>query len=96
VRGRPGHPPHERADIVVRAPNVAIRRVELEGGIIINRAGSTCGTGLVVEDTTIEPLAGQPYTSDGGAVIGSRGYTARRVKSGSAGRASERPTAARS
>jgi hypothetical protein len=71
------------ADILVRAPNVTIRRVDLQGGTITNQYGSApanCGTGLLIEDTTFEPEAGQPYTSDPGGVIGEGGYTARRVE----------------
>jgi Bacterial TSP3 repeat/Clostridial binary toxin B/anthrax toxin PA Ca-binding domain len=71
------------ANILVRAPNVTIRRVELQGGTISNQYGAApanCGTGLLIEDTTFEPEAGQPYTSDPGGVIGEGGYTARRVE----------------
>jgi Bacterial TSP3 repeat len=67
------------ADILVRAPNVTVRRVDLQGGIITNQIG-TCNAGLLVEDTTIEPQPGQAYTTDAGPVIGEGGYTARRVE----------------
>lgn len=67
------------ADILVQAPNVTIRRVNLQGGVIMNQVNS-CATGLRVEDTTIEPSPGQPYTPDAGAVIGEGGYTARRIE----------------
>jgi hypothetical protein len=68
------------ADLVVAAPNVTIRRVKLQGGRIHNSSGDSCENGLVVEDTTIEPPAGQDAggSSEGGLGIG--GYTAKRVK----------------
>ena len=69
------------ADLLVEARNVKIRRVKLQGGVIDNWPGSSCdGRGLLIEDTTIEPAPGEPYTSDGEGVIRWGGYTARRVE----------------
>ncbi len=66
------------ADIIVRAPNVTIRRVELQGGVIDNDPG-TCGNGMLVENSTILPPAGGA-SNDGEAVISYGGYTARGVE----------------
>jgi hypothetical protein len=67
------------ANILVRAPNVTIRRAELQGGFITNQ-DSTCQGGLVVEDVTFEPEPGRPYGADSAPVIGEGGFTARRVE----------------
>ena len=66
------------ADITVKAPNVTIRRVELQGGYIINDT-SSCANGLLIEDTTLSPGPGQNELGQEGAV-GYGGYTARRVE----------------
>jgi hypothetical protein len=69
------------ADILVQAPNVTIRRVDLQGGTINDwPGGSPCGNGMVVEDTTIEPAPGESSSIDTEGVISYGGYTARRVK----------------
>ena len=68
------------ADIFVEAPNVTIRRVELEGGRINNLYGPECANGLLIEDTTIEPRGGQDYGTDTEGVISYGGYTARGVE----------------
>lgn len=60
------------ANLNIDAPNVLVRRVELQGGSI-----HTSDPGVVIEDTTIDRLA--PETNDGGGVIGDCGYTAVRV-----------------
>jgi len=70
----------QNANIVVDAPNVTIRRVMMQGGLIANFQSSTCKNGLVIEDTTIEPAPGQASSTNDEPVIGSGGYTARRVK----------------
>jgi hypothetical protein len=70
----------QNADIVVDAPNVTIRRVQLQGGSITNFTGSPCQPGMVIEDTTIEPAPGQQFSSNTEGVIEVGGYTARRVK----------------
>lgn len=67
------------ADILVEAPNVTVRRTRLQGGAINNSVGG-CGTGLVIEDTTIGPSPGQDFANDAEGVIGYGGYTARSVK----------------
>ena len=66
-----------RGDLVIAAPNVVVRRVEIIGGAIDNSPGSVCGNGLLIEDTTI--LASGPTTDDGVPAIGHGGYTARNV-----------------
>ena len=69
------------AGIFVRAPNVTIRRVELQGGMISNQVGSTCpGPGLMIEDSSLGPMAGQQFLASDVPAIESGGYTARRVE----------------
>jgi hypothetical protein len=68
------------ADIIVEAPNVTIRRVDLQGGALTNFVGNPCQGGMVVEDTTIEPPPGKIYSVETEGVIEASGYTARRVK----------------
>jgi hypothetical protein len=70
----------DNADLVVEAPDVTIRRVRLRGGRIYNVPSSTCGNGMVVEDSTIEPAPGRAHSPDSEGVISDGGYTARRVK----------------
>jgi hypothetical protein len=70
----------ENADLVVDAPNVTIRRVKLQGGLIQNRPGATCRNGMLIEDSTIEPPPGKRYSEESEGVVGYGGYTARRVK----------------
>jgi hypothetical protein len=64
------------AALIVRAPNVTIRRVKLEGGWINNVAGS-CANGMVLEDVTIDRSS--PEKNGGEGVVSYGGYTARRV-----------------
>ncbi len=68
------------ADLIVEAPNVTVRRVKLEGGTINNVDGSDCNNGLLIEDTTIEPRAGEDSSDDTEGVISYGGYTARGVQ----------------
>jgi hypothetical protein len=68
------------ANLVVDAPNVTIRRVELQGGGIQNRPSGTCRNGLVIEESTIGPAPGQTSSVESEGVVGIGGYTARRVK----------------
>ena len=70
------------ADIVVKADNVTIRRVDMQGGTITNQFGSVpegCGRNMVVEDSTFEQIPGRFDPSDF-PVIGEGGYTARRIE----------------
>jgi len=81
---RPGALVHDvlltdSSNIIVKAPNVTIRRVKLQGGVIDNSQDG-CNSGLVVEDSTIEPEPGDPYGSDGEGVVRDGGYTLRRVE----------------
>jgi hypothetical protein len=68
------------ADVIVKVRDVTIRRVDMQGGVVTNQSGSTCGTGLLVEDSTFEPAEGQPFGGDDYPVIGEGGYAARRVE----------------
>jgi hypothetical protein len=70
----------QNADITVAAPNVTIRRVKLQGGAINNWPGDSCGTGLVIEQSTIEPAPGQDWGDETEGVISYGGYTADGVK----------------
>lgn len=65
--------------LIVNAPNVTLRRVEILGGGINNFQGSTCHNGLVIEDSTLTRSPGQRTSGDWPAV-GTGGYTARNVK----------------
>ena len=70
------------AGILVRADNVTIRRVELQGGTITNQYGTApaqCGHNLLVEDTTFTQIPGRFEPSDY-PVIGEGSYTARRIE----------------
>lgn len=68
-----------RGDLVVEAPDVTLRRVEVLGGSIDNLPGSTCGNGLVIRRSTIGRAPGEVTRGDFPAINGG-GYTARRVK----------------
>lgn len=60
------------AKLNIDAPNVTVRRVRLQGGMI-----NTSSAGVVIEDSTIDRTS--PETNGGEGVIGYCGYTARRV-----------------
>lgn len=68
------------ADLVINAPNVTVRRVEIQGGTVDNWPGSVCRNGLVLEDVSIVRAPGQVTTDAGFPAVGQGGYTARRVK----------------
>jgi hypothetical protein len=70
----------KNADLLVDAPNVTIRRVELLGGQINNVPSSTCRNGTVIENSTIGPPPGESSSADTEGVISYGGYTARGVK----------------
>ena len=63
--------------LIINAPNVTIRRVEVIGGSINNFQGPTCQNGLVIENTTVRRGSGQ--TSGDFPAINAGGYTARGV-----------------
>ena len=69
----------DRASLIIKAPDVTVRRIRMQGGAITNAQGD-CGNGLVVEDSTLEPPPGERYSEDREGAIGVGGYTARRVK----------------
>lgn len=65
-------------DIIVEAKDVTLQRVQDVGGVIVNEVGTTCATGLLVEDSEI--LRGTAPTSDSAwPAISSGGYTVRNV-----------------
>lgn len=66
-------------DLLVRAPNVTVRRVEILGGNIHNE-GRACFNGLVIEDTSIGRGPGQTTRDTDESAIMVGGYTARNVK----------------
>jgi hypothetical protein len=68
------------ANLIISAPNVTVRRVKFQGGLISNWVGPSCSNGVVVEDSTFEPPPGQQYSNDSEGATGVGGYTARRVK----------------
>ena len=71
----------DNADLLVLAPNVTVRRVDIRGGRLLNAQGNDCaGQGMVVEDSTIEPPPGQSLPTEEPYVVGEGGYTLRRVK----------------
>lgn len=65
--------------IVVEAPNVTLRRVEVVGGGIDNFSGPSCQDGLLIEDSTVR-RSSEPTTDDGSPAVGAGGYTARGVE----------------
>ncbi len=65
--------------LIVNAPNVTLRRVEVRGGSIDNGVGSSCGNGLLIENSTVMRAPGQ-VTREDDLAIGTGGYTARNVK----------------
>jgi len=70
------------ASIEVRADDVTIRRVDLQGGTITNQFGDApagCGHNMLVEDTTFEQIPGEFAPGDF-PVIGEGSYTARRIE----------------
>jgi hypothetical protein len=69
------------AGIVVKADDVTIRRVELQGGAITNQYGDAptgCGHNMLVEDATFAPAP--RFQPSDFPVIGEGGYTARRIE----------------
>jgi hypothetical protein len=68
------------ADLLIRAPNVIVRRSVFQGGSIDNDqvAGSCHGT--VIEDVSMLRNPAVLTTQNDGQAIGTGGYTARRVK----------------
>jgi hypothetical protein len=70
------------ANLVVKADDVVVRRVEFQGGGITNQYGDApegCGHNLLVEDTTFAPVPGRFQPSDF-PVLGEGSYTARRIE----------------
>ena len=69
------------ASLIVKASNVTVRRVEFQGGTISNQISTTCpGPGLLVEDSSFVPQAGQAFQANDWPAIESGSYTARRVE----------------
>ena len=66
-------------NLIVDAPNVTLRRVDIVGGQVSNFIGGSCQPGLVVEDSTIRRSTGPTSASDEPA-LAAGGYTARRVE----------------
>jgi len=68
-----------KGDLVIAAPDVTVKRVEVVGGQIDNWRGSTCHSGLRVRRTTIRTAPGQVTSGDVPA-LGAGGYRAWRVR----------------
>lgn len=64
--------------LIVAAPDVTVRRVEILGGSIANLSDQVCQNGLLIEDTTIGRGTGGTTATDWPA-IAAGGYTALRV-----------------
>ena len=64
--------------LLVRAPNVTIRRVQVLGGVIDNQTNA-CFNGLTIEDTSITRGPGQVTRDTDPSAIMVGGYTARNV-----------------
>ena len=65
--------------IIVAAPDVTLRRVEVLGGTIGNWVGPTCSAGLRIERSTVARAPGE-LTSGADSAISTGSYTAVRVK----------------
>jgi hypothetical protein len=81
---RPGALVHDilfrNSDLVIKAPHVTVKRIEMQGGLINNSEGARCQNGLVVEDSTFAPPPGRQFWNNSQGVTGVGGFTARRVK----------------
>jgi hypothetical protein len=68
------------ATLIIDAPNVTVRRVEIQGGRINNVPNNTCRNGLVIEDTSIIRAPNQVTVWNDPPAVMHGGYTARRVE----------------
>jgi hypothetical protein len=68
------------ADLVIAADNVIVRRVDIQGGRIINYTDGRCHNGLMLVNVTIRRAPGQVTRTSDPPAIGLGGYTAVRVK----------------
>jgi hypothetical protein len=68
------------ASLIIDAPNVTVRRVEIQGGRIDNSPGSVCRNGLVVENSSIIRAPGQITRASDQPALQPGGYTARGVE----------------
>ena len=68
------------ADLLINADNVTVRRVEIQGGHILNDANGKCHNGLVLEDVSLVRAPGQTTTDADAPAVATGGYLARRVK----------------
>jgi len=68
------------ADLIIKAPNVTVRRIDMRGGRMDNLQTPRCQNGLLIEDSTFEPAPGKRFTTASEGATGVGGYTARRVK----------------
>lgn len=66
-----------KGTIFVTANNVTLRRVQGRGAYVMTDPGSSCSSGLVIEDS--EFVKNGTTTDDGTPVIGDGGYTVRRT-----------------
>lgn len=68
------------ADLVISADNVTVRRVEIQGGHILNDTRGRCRNGLLLEDVSLVRAPDQITTDAGQPAVGTGSYIARRVK----------------
>ena len=64
-----------KADLLVEAPNVTLRRVEFQGGVI-NNWPPRDARGLSIDPPTIALAPGQNWSDDTEGAISYGGYTA--------------------
>lgn len=69
-----------KADLIVDANDVTVRRVEIQGGHILNEVNGKCHNGLLLEDVSLVRAPGQITTDADAPAVATGGYTARRVK----------------
>ncbi len=67
-----------RASVQVRAANVTLRRIELQGGVVDNSNGDGCHAGMTLENVSI--LKGPNTLPTDLPSVGPGSYTAKRVK----------------
>ncbi|WP_052435571.1 hypothetical protein [Bradyrhizobium japonicum] len=68
------------ADLIIGADDVTVRRVEIQGGHIVNETSGKCHNGLLLEDVSLVRAPGQTTTDADAPAVATGGYIARRVK----------------
>jgi hypothetical protein len=68
------------ADLIIDADDVTVRRVEIQGGHILNETHGKCHNGLLLEDVSLVRAPSQATTDADAPGVATGGYIARRVK----------------